>query len=753
MRQLHLKATLLSDATFGNGTAVLFGVHTEVETDKNGWPYLKAKTLKGCLRRVMKDYGICDEKTLSRYFGAEGTQSGRSNKGAVFFEDLTIDLETQRCLNPIKTRLENAVDETYPLKEAVRNTFTAVRRSIRVEDGLAQDHSLRAERVILKGTTLETRVRLSDTLSDVDIEKLELGFRALRHLGSKKNRGRGQIAFEITGREDGDSNDGGNRVQHDGKTLHVVLTAEQNIKLSRSFNGYDYESSKHYLTGSALRGAVINSLTQQNVDTGTVERFLKTFKFSNAYLYQAVDGTPRPFAPIPLCFYGEKKHKRAYDIEGIVSIKMADVLAYHFEERDDEDGTYEKRLLDNKFAFIDDGKCHAATVKTGEALHHASPVADAETFTRENLFRYEFIEKGQRFYGTVDLGDASEEEVQQLVDILTEPLYIGGSVTSGYGRCSVSFEQAPENASKAPTAPGYVTVMAYSDVSAEGVETLKEELESDFGLAFKGAFLQPEWVTGFNHHIGGLLPVEKYAQKGSVFVFTASKSLDVDALASHLEGRFYGKRTEEGFGVFRFVPQITEVNEIVKFKEKPSDKAAPSIPNDHVFTEVEERFLYESISLWLDTYYDYTMASGTNVNSLSKSAIGSIQSFIYKSYAEQNTLDACLTELYESARVIEEASTLDERQHKAFKIGDLQLFSSDALPWASSSIGDVCLKEVSQSSDALKEAIIQAVNEAFLEEWLRKNHRVMEKIVYTHLYKVMTFKRISTTERSSDVSE
>lgn len=204
-----LTVQLLSDATFGRGEGLAGLLNTEIEYDEYGCPLIGARSLKGLLveewanlRFALGDAGVSWDAAAALLFGASGANAGASPTGqgsarvhvgpATLPPDLRTALRADSAMTP----------------ERVLAGLTSIRRqtSIEATTGAPEQASLRAMRVLLRGTQLIARLDLD---GDTSLPNDALGLLAacalgVRRGGTARNRGRGRIALLLHEHEPSD---------------------------------------------------------------------------------------------------------------------------------------------------------------------------------------------------------------------------------------------------------------------------------------------------------------------------------------------------------------------------------------------------------------------------------------------------------------------------------------------------------------------------------------------------------------------
>jgi hypothetical protein len=191
-----LKFTLLSDATFGRGDGIAGFLDTEVQHDDFGLPYLTGRALRGLLNYECADIlfalGLQGKKetwasTAQYLFGSPGSHG----------DDMSRLRIGDACLPQLLRRaVEIGVKRKELRREEVLASLTAIRRQTAIDEitGAPAENSLRAERVILRGTPFEAELCFTEAPTPAALALLAACVKALRRAGTGRNRGRGQLA-------------------------------------------------------------------------------------------------------------------------------------------------------------------------------------------------------------------------------------------------------------------------------------------------------------------------------------------------------------------------------------------------------------------------------------------------------------------------------------------------------------------------------------------------------------------------------
>lgn len=190
-----LKLTLVSDATFGRGDGVPGLVDAEVEHDHNGLPYMHGRTLKGLLgeegANILFTLGQFQpdlerwQRAMLQLFGRPGST-----------EDGIANLHVGDARLPDDLRAAIAADlasSSYTPADAL-TALTSIRRQTAMdESGVPDEGSLRAMRVILRGTPFVAALHFGQKPGEDDLALLAACVKALRRVGTGRNRGRGKV--------------------------------------------------------------------------------------------------------------------------------------------------------------------------------------------------------------------------------------------------------------------------------------------------------------------------------------------------------------------------------------------------------------------------------------------------------------------------------------------------------------------------------------------------------------------------------
>jgi len=204
MKKNKMTIELLSDTISGSGEGFGAVIDTDVQYDEFGIPFISAKRIKGSLRNslneilempIVSEAKNCTkqyerDKILSLLFGETGSVESSSLFISNFF---VADYQS------VKSWFSYLIDK-YPdifSNQKILSTLTNIRRQTKVnEAGIAEDHSLRSSRAVNKGLKFEAEISIEEDNNNIE-EYLALACANLRKIGTKRNRGLGDVKCEL----------------------------------------------------------------------------------------------------------------------------------------------------------------------------------------------------------------------------------------------------------------------------------------------------------------------------------------------------------------------------------------------------------------------------------------------------------------------------------------------------------------------------------------------------------------------------
>ena len=199
MTEYKIKVKLITEAIFGSGYSIPGSVDLEIVCDDYGLPYMKAKTFKGNFREAMED--IVRLIGEERYSFMVDDLLGKGGLGVNQWR--TLKFSDMRLPKGIRTNLEKAILEGKVDSGEVKEALTDVRSFTSVdEDGSSKKGSLRQIRVISKDLVFEVEIHVERELTANELGLISMATRHLRHIGTMRTRGKGEIECSFLKKED-----------------------------------------------------------------------------------------------------------------------------------------------------------------------------------------------------------------------------------------------------------------------------------------------------------------------------------------------------------------------------------------------------------------------------------------------------------------------------------------------------------------------------------------------------------------------
>ena len=194
MSTYRLEIKFLSDAIIGSAEGYGAVIDTDIVYDEFGFPFIPAKRIKGILRNSADDLINCFKISNINYtidknelFGISGQQTGILVFPNFYIEEYE---ENRKWLRYLKNNKNNYRINISTQK--VLDTFTTVRTSTSIENGISEKTSLRKFRCLNAGNSFYGKIDIDDNYA----EQLALICQNVGSMGTKRNRGFGRV--EIT---------------------------------------------------------------------------------------------------------------------------------------------------------------------------------------------------------------------------------------------------------------------------------------------------------------------------------------------------------------------------------------------------------------------------------------------------------------------------------------------------------------------------------------------------------------------------
>lgn len=402
--------------------------------------------------------------------------------------------------------------------------------------------------MVVKGLTFYAPLTWLEEPTEKDIETLQLCLKATRHIGLRRNRGRGHVKMSL--KHIARTNNGSfarPQAGPDDKYLFYSFTLQ--APLISSTLGSDPNSAETlgYVPGSMLRGVLAQRLIEKGYTAATPE--FKRYILSNSICYlnacPQVEGNERAL-PIRRTWLKEKhaQTKRFYDLAVQWPDEQLGLLEYAFSNPTGTDVA-------------------GVTPKTSLRVHHQRDYTRGRATTNGGaIFAYESIDPGQTFMGAIRIA-ANQTEVQKIAELfnelLSKPVTFGRSRRAAYGgMVKVNLERfetleiRESHTSDIENERIFQIILASDYIGRSPVTGqidplgIEEELKVLGNFEVVERFLGYTIIGGYNRTWGTELPQTKALKAGSVLVLKAKETITKERLLQLDRG--LGERRNEGFG-------------------------------------------------------------------------------------------------------------------------------------------------------------------------------------------------------------
>lgn len=420
MKQGILEITLQSDLCDSDGGVYNSSLDTDVCHDEEGFPYIPAKRIKGCLRECaleLHEWGM--NISTEELFGKGGDTA--VNKGKIRLGNAYLKNHEQLYKEVAKALKTDAASLYHEQNILDHYSYVRYETSIDHESGTADPSSLRSMRVINKGLVFEAEVLFED-----DIEQpLKDVIRVFHHMGIARTRGLGEVKAELKNIQALEIKKQELSIQVGSDLLRYEIYLEEPVVCKSA--GGSQEKTVDYIEGSKIMGLVSERLHDNKA-------FVKMLNEGNIIFSDAVivkDG--HRLTEVPASVYSIKNNKKEY----------RDKLY------ESKNNTETEQLSSMKHCYVyDDGKdtfLHES-VETEIHYHHTRPAdksigrADPSVDGNSTFYQISSISSGQTFSGYIF---GNSEEIKQITKLLneSEDCYIGNSKSSEYGYCRINVKE------------------------------------------------------------------------------------------------------------------------------------------------------------------------------------------------------------------------------------------------------------------------------------------------------------------------
>jgi len=628
--QAKVKLLLKSDTIFGSGQSTPGAEDVAVKKDDHGRPYLSGSTVKGLFRDAAENYlswtmeDIAKRnQLLTELLGSAESWTSGLHQRSVCFSPMTL------C----------------PGQEEANLYLQRTNTQIDPQTGTVKSSSLRVLSCIRVGTTFEGTVVCAQ--EDTDIVRSV--FSCIKALGTSRNRGMGQVAFQLEKWEELLPNKTQPKEVHQRVLTYHLHLLEPLRVTNRAISHNTFLGACRVIPGSTIRGHVMGYLSRVYGDWFKANKvqLLRNVRFSDIVPL----GDSKPVIPTPMGFYANKTGSVFYSLlkEGDVrpGTKRASLAAFCSLEKD----TNKPGLLLRAHRF-----------HTGmETRLNIRQAHDAST--SGGVFQTEHLLPGQQGQGMVIFGrNVSMEVRQKVTEAISAPeMRLGANTSAGFGRCCADElkwrEDTPEsvvygfNNEEPISTTLYMLLLSPLCMSNSLGDpcaldhVLMSRLLGTEVTALLCATSTRE-LSGYNNTLGTRLPIRTCYERGCVFKVTTSQPVLLSILQA-IEQEGLGLYREEGMGRVLFIRQFEEI----LGKEKKS-------PEHHGLTATEQKFA------WLNRQVEPFRKKFFKSN-MSPSQLGDFESE-FCAHDNQNPEEArrSLTMWYDGFRRYDEEKGIDDAETK-----------------------------------------------------------------------------------------
>lgn len=191
MTRYYLTVQLQSDATFGRGEGVAGLVDVEIDHNEYGFPFLNARALKGLLREECRNIQFALGDSAAQWASAATWLFGAIGATTSGIAQMQVSAAT------LPPTLIETIRSAKIAPADVLTSLSGIRRQTAVEakTGAPEPYSLRAMRVLLRGTPLIAQADFAGEPDPQVLGLLAACALGVRRGGVLRNRGRGRLAL------------------------------------------------------------------------------------------------------------------------------------------------------------------------------------------------------------------------------------------------------------------------------------------------------------------------------------------------------------------------------------------------------------------------------------------------------------------------------------------------------------------------------------------------------------------------------
>lgn len=590
MKTRLLRIEFQSDWHIGTGAGIPGSVDRQVLRDTQGLPYVPGKTLTGILRDaaefVADIRGGSFRDLPSKIFGSQP--------------------ESESCASSAKIGISSAEFPGEIRDYILLNDFTSalfyVQPGIKIdnETGCTEEDHLFSIEKVRRGCVLYAEVVFMEELSDDEMKLLNDAVKAVRRIGGKRRRGAGLCNLRWVSGINEQELHAGFSLQNFGSQnfdaplkLKVRLTNLQPLIIAFKALGNTIQSETEipgYMLLSYYVNKIFAPLGKERMQKAVMNNEIIVSNF-----LPELDGYEA--LPVPLCMAEKKESKELVNrlvTEAAGNEQMKDIRSGYI------------RVQPGEMIYYSAG-IHKST-RTHNTVEDELQRPDETT---GGLFTYESIDAGQKFIGTVRIGESllndiiQSGEKEKIFSALSRDIHkIGRSSKDEYGKVIIeTISQAETESESAGLLHGkYLVVYLKSDLLLKDeyngysarLDDVKKALSEKLGVILDD-IPQSEWEEKDGSNISPLggtrghcvrtgrrdswqtvwtlpRPSLVYFREGSIFVFKAADPEHWSAeKAKTLTQNGLGERLAEGYGQIMINPDfICGINEKLSRGENTS---------------------------------------------------------------------------------------------------------------------------------------------------------------------------------------
>ena len=525
MLRYILKIKLLSDMCCGTGEGD--GIRQDISStyDKNGFPIIYGRRLKGLLRdkvEFMQERGYIAEGMSEKIFGT-GYFKGNIRVGNAQLSNINELKEELECLTDEQRKIINPT--------SIEEIYTVNRYSTAIDNGIAKEHSLRIVGMFPKGIEFKAVIEMDFSKDSDEFTVISDACKLLRNMGVGRNRGYGEVRCELSEDEENEKYENVRVPDQEIDTISYIIKNEDNIILKNS-----------YITGTALQGYFANRIAKGNYGI-SVNELLDNVKFSMAY---PTNSMVEETYPMPLGMVAEKGNPDklfsladGYEIKkGVQYVRTS--------------GYYRKK--DNKTISKPD-------IDTLVNYHFLKK--------QKLLYTVKCMSKGHYFFGHIH---ADKDYIKVIVDIINADkgiMHLGAATSAEHGKCVIniqSFDKRKENETNSCVKKAVFELLSDAIIiddfacNRSDINELKNEVSKIVNCDqedIKELYTDTLEIGGYNKKWG--MPRQNY------IAFAKGTQLVIEAEQIKLSEGYIGILNNEGYG--RYIVREVGTDEVEFDKE------------------------------------------------------------------------------------------------------------------------------------------------------------------------------------------